>query len=93
MALQIVLDYLVTFPNNLIVLFSLVSLYWVVYSIYSVFFHHYSDIPGPFWAKVSRLWLAKQVLSGTVDQTQRKLHEKYGKEPVDMRDKVLIPSV
>ncbi|KAM6510768.1 hypothetical protein FSOLCH5_011213 [Fusarium solani] len=78
MALQIVLDYLVTFPNNLIVLFSLVSLYWVVYSIYSVFFHHYSDIPGPFWAKVSRLWLAKQVLSGTVDQTQRKLHEKYG---------------
>ena len=93
MALQIVLDHLLAFPNNLVVLLSLAILYWVGYSIYSVFFHHYSDLPGPFWAKVSRLWLAKQVLSGTVDQTQRELHEKYGKEPVDMRDNALIPSV
>ncbi|KAM6509807.1 hypothetical protein FALCPG4_017450 [Fusarium falciforme] len=55
MALEIVPDYLVLLPNNLIVLFSLISLYWV-----------------------SRLWLAKQVISGTVDQTQRDLHAKYG---------------
>lgn len=93
MALQIVLGYLLTFPNNLVVLLGLVSLYWVGYSIYSVFFHHYSDIPGPFWAKVSRLWLAKQVLSGTVDQTQRALHAKYGMKPVDMCDNVLTPYI
>lgn len=53
---------------------------WIASAIYLCFFHHYSDVPGPFWAKVSRLWLFIQVLRGNIDKTQRELHRKYGED-------------
>ncbi|KAH8801441.1 cytochrome P450 [Xylogone sp. PMI_703] len=57
----------------------LISLAWFAWGVYSYFFHPYSDLPGPFWAKISRFWLVVQVLKGNIDKKQRELHRKYGK--------------
>lgn len=43
------------------------------------YFHSLSDIPGPFWASVSRLWLGIHVATGDFEKEQRELHEKHGK--------------
>lgn len=37
------------------------------------------DIPGPFWAKVSRIWRFRTSLQGQVHDVLRQQHEKYGK--------------
>ena len=43
---------------------------------------HYRDplrgIPGPFWAKFTRLWYLREMLTGKSRETIVKLHEKYG---------------
>ncbi|KAL6238012.1 cytochrome P450 [Aspergillus navahoensis] len=41
--------------------------YWIIWIIYTRWFHPLARFPGPFWAFVSR-----------AEKTQRKLHEKYG---------------
>ncbi|KAL4936311.1 hypothetical protein BDV06DRAFT_233532 [Aspergillus oleicola] len=48
---------------------------WVVYT---RLFHPLKDVPGPFWASVSRSWLGYQVSTGKVVQILRRLHEKHG---------------
>ncbi|KAL3487019.1 cytochrome P450 [Aspergillus germanicus] len=45
---------------------------------YARFFHPLAKIPGPFWASISRYWLAYQVSTGKADVIQRGLHGKYG---------------
>ncbi|KAL3446982.1 cytochrome P450 [Aspergillus insuetus] len=45
---------------------------------YARFFHPLANIPGPFWASISRYWLAYQVSTGKADVIQRRLHERYG---------------
>jgi hypothetical protein len=47
--------------------------------LYRVFFHPLRSFPGPFWAKVSKLWHATQVFH-TVDNYKHldKMHAKYG---------------
>ncbi|CAH0015648.1 unnamed protein product [Clonostachys rhizophaga] len=37
------------------------------------------DIPGPFLARFTKLWLAKQYCAGHYEQTNITLHEKYGR--------------
>lgn len=43
---------------------------------------HYCDplrsIPGPFWAKFTRLWYLREMLTGKSRETVVKLHEDYG---------------
>lgn len=43
------------------------------------FFHPLSKFPGPFWAGVTRLWLAWQDLSSTELASEYDLHKKHGK--------------
>lgn len=69
----------VTLPCPLYVPLLLFSLVYVVtWVIYMRCFHPLSKYPGPFFASVSRLWLAVQVKKGHLDKTQRVLHSKYG---------------
>ncbi|KAF4958664.1 hypothetical protein FGADI_2212 [Fusarium gaditjirri] len=53
-------------PMALALLLGLVSIFWIATSGYSYFFHPYADIPGPFWAKLSRFWLVREVLRGNI---------------------------
>jgi hypothetical protein len=43
------------------------------------FFHPLKEFPGPFWASVTRLWIAKQNLQETEYLTAHELTKKYGK--------------
>ncbi|KAJ5082376.1 hypothetical protein N7532_011419 [Penicillium argentinense] len=53
----------------------------IVYQIvYYRFFHPLSVFPGPFWASVTRLWIAKQNLAETEYLTVYDLSKKYGRE-------------
>lgn len=54
---------------------TLVALYVVYQRLLSPF----SRIPGPFWASLSRLWLAWHAYKGDVHAVTVRLHEKYGK--------------
>lgn len=60
------------------VLIAIAALVWIISAVRSALFHPYADIPGPFWAKVSRLWLATQVLRGDLEKKQRDLHRRHG---------------
>lgn len=57
----------------------LLALYFVTWVIYTRYFHPLSGIPGPFWASVSRIWLANQAASGRLDKVIRNLHGELGK--------------
>lgn len=46
--------------------------------LYCQFLHPFYDIPGPFLASFSRLWIAASVAGGKAELTQRELHKKYG---------------
>lgn len=46
--------------------------------IYYRFFHPLAAFPGPFWASVTRLWIAKQNLQETEYLTVYDLAKKYG---------------
>ncbi|KAH7230341.1 hypothetical protein MRS44_011974 [Fusarium solani] len=48
------------------------------YIVYQRFFSHLASVPGPFWASVSRFWLARKFFAGDWDKTLRKLHQRYG---------------
>lgn len=63
--------------NPAAILTGLVS-YWILWVIYARTFHPYASVPGPFWASVSRLWLAKNVASGKFHKVSMTLHEKHG---------------
>ena len=60
------------------VFLSFILLYVVTWVIYSRYFHPLSGIPGPFWASLSRLWLAKQASDGRIDEVLRNLHGELG---------------
>ncbi|KAF5616785.1 cytochrome P450 monooxygenase oxidoreductase [Fusarium tjaetaba] len=68
----------VSAPAALALLVSSTVALWMMTLFYSYYFHPYADIPGPFWAKLSRFWLVRQVLRGDIHNTQRARHEKYG---------------
>jgi hypothetical protein len=43
------------------------------------FFHSLRKFPGPFWAGVTRLWLAKVNVKGMEHEELLRLHERYGR--------------
>ncbi|KAL5337427.1 hypothetical protein BJX70DRAFT_399729 [Aspergillus crustosus] len=53
-------------------------LYLLASLIYRRFFHPLRNIPGPFWASLSRFWLGYQISTGRMDSIQQKLHARYG---------------
>lgn len=50
----------------------------VAYSFYQLFFNALSPIPGPFWAKLSPLWLTVQCRRTERSMVVASLHKKYG---------------
>ncbi|KAH7407469.1 cytochrome P450 [Cadophora sp. MPI-SDFR-AT-0126] len=57
-------------------LLASIGLVWVI--VYRCFFHPLAAIPGPFWAKLSKLWLLQHDFSWKGSESLHKLHQKYG---------------
>ncbi|KAJ5921026.1 Cytochrome P450 E-class group I [Penicillium verhagenii] len=68
----------VTLQGILKLLSLLTIAYWILWIIYTRFFHPLARFPGPFWASVSRAWIVCSVASGDPHGTQRLLHAQYG---------------
>lgn len=45
---------------------------------YNVFFHPLRNFPGPLTARASRVWKTHKLVAGTLPQSIKQLHEKYG---------------
>lgn len=63
--------------------FTLASVSYIIFSIvyqivYYRFFHPLSKFPGPFWASVTRLWIAYHNLKEDERFVEYELHKKYG---------------
>jgi hypothetical protein len=61
-----------------VVLSVAITSYWIIWTVYSRFFHPLSKYPGPFLASLSRAWIVFQVAGAHAEKTQRELHAKYG---------------
>ena len=68
------------FSHLLLVLPALLVLLQVVYRIYSSFASPLGSIPGPFLARITKLWYFWHVSSGKFEEDNIALHRKYGKE-------------
>ncbi|OCL10214.1 flavonoid 3',5'-hydroxylase [Glonium stellatum] len=65
--------------GNLLLGFCAYIAFRVLYQIiYYRFFHPLSKFPGPFWASVTRLWVAYHNIKGDECQLEYELHKKYG---------------
>lgn len=64
--------------NHVFLALIFLPVYEVLWILYCRFLHPLSDIPGPFFASFSRLWLAFSVIGGRAEYTQRELHKRYG---------------
>ena len=53
--------------------------FFAVYAIYQRYFHPLANIPGPFWASVTRLWLVQKTRTLQRHRIEMDLHKKYGK--------------
>ena len=80
---------LVTVTNILLALLLYVVLKFADQIIYYRFFHPLSVFPGPFWASVTRLWIAKQNLAETEYLTSYELAKKYGKYTLTGCEKIV----
>ncbi|EXK46257.1 hypothetical protein FOMG_04463 [Fusarium oxysporum f. sp. melonis 26406] len=54
------------------------TLGWVILTLVNVLRSPLRQVPGPFLARFTRLWLLKQVYFGTYPKTSIELHRKYG---------------
>ncbi|KAJ5682561.1 hypothetical protein N7462_005726 [Penicillium macrosclerotiorum] len=69
---------LVTVTNIFLSLIAYVVLKFVFQIVHYRFFHPLAKFPGPFWASVTRLWIAKQNLQETEYLTVYNLAKEYG---------------
>ncbi|KAJ5627762.1 hypothetical protein N7490_009990 [Penicillium lividum] len=69
---------LLTVTNISLALVAYIVLKFIYQIVYYRFFHPLSAFPGPFWASVTRLWIAKQNLQETEYLTCYELSKKYG---------------
>jgi hypothetical protein len=51
----------------------------IILVLHRSFFHPLRNIPGPFLASISSLWMAKQAYGNSFHRTNIALHEKHGK--------------
>jgi hypothetical protein len=54
------------------------TIYAFLWTLYTHTLHRFADIPGPFWASVSRGWLIVHVLRGDLEKVTRALHQAHG---------------
>ncbi|KAJ9498529.1 hypothetical protein H2202_005714 [Exophiala xenobiotica] len=66
------------FMDLLHFLLAALSLYALGWIMYCRFLHPFADVPGPFLASFSRLWIGASVAGGRAEHTQRELHKKHG---------------
>ncbi|KAF2107267.1 cytochrome P450 [Lophiotrema nucula] len=52
-------------------------LYYLAWIIYCLTLHPLASVPGPFFARISRLWYLYHVYQGDHEIAQRDLHERY----------------
>jgi hypothetical protein len=65
--------------SNFFVLSIAYILFKVIYQIvYYRWFHPLAKFPGPFWAAVTRLWIAYRNIQGDECQVNLALHKRYG---------------
>ncbi|KAF3398584.1 Cytochrome P450 momooxygenase gsfF [Penicillium rolfsii] len=69
---------LVTVTNIVFSIVAYVVLKFIYQLVHYRFFHPLSAFPGPFWASVTRLWIAKQCLQETEYLALHDLSQKYG---------------
>lgn len=69
---------LLTVANLSLALFAYVALTFGWQIVYYRFFHPLAKFPGPFWASVTRLWIAKHSLQQTEVPTVYALAKEYG---------------
>ncbi|KAH6665497.1 cytochrome P450 [Halenospora varia] len=69
---------------------AITALYELLWVIYAHTWHSLADVPGPFWASISRTWLWYQIWRGDMEIKARKLHEKHGKTNTITSDFVRI---
>jgi hypothetical protein len=53
-------------------------LYWTSWMIYTLIFHPLAKIPGPFLARISRMWVIYRLYVGDMERVQRSFHAKHG---------------
>lgn len=73
---------LVTVTNVSLALVFYITFKVIYQIVYYRFFHSLSVFPGPFWASVTRLWIAKQNLAETEYLTFHELSKKYGEKQI-----------
>lgn len=72
------LSHYVTVSNVVLLALSLAGLKVLSRIIYNLFISPLRDIPGPFWARITRLWELQHVYSGKMPETLIALHAKHG---------------
>jgi len=50
----------------------------LAYVVYQTTFHPLAKVPGPFWAKLSRLWMVRRSRDGDMHRRMIALHERLG---------------
>jgi hypothetical protein len=68
----------ITASHVAIALLGLALIRFVVRLYTRLFSQPWKDIPGPFWAKVTRLWYLSKVMKGDFEMLNIELHRKYG---------------
>lgn len=63
--------------HGLLLLFLLLVLF-VLQVLYQCYFHPLAKVPGPFWARITKLWLAYKTWQGQLHKDNLALHEIYG---------------
>ena len=51
---------------------------FLAFTIYNLYLHPLAKVPGPFWAKLNRVWIAKQSYGGQYHRTLIALHKRHG---------------
>lgn len=68
----------VTFSNAILAFIAYRALDFVRQIVYYRFFHPLSNFPGPFWASVTRLWIAYHNIKEDEPYVEYELHKQYG---------------
>lgn len=68
----------VTIPNIILALVAYITITCSYQIIYYRYFHPLRHFPGPFWASVTRLWIAYHNIKADECEVELALHRKYG---------------